>query len=142
MPNSYSAGQDLFQQLSRHDQLIKRILWDEKYIDLHDKNRKCLIGISLYNTHSTATRYDYKKLLQKLNRDSRVNVQFKTDLSDVIHFIYTQSRIPLSSKIKMVYDDEQLLSIEKIDDNKDLASPPFSIMYIERNDCLKYSIAG
>ena len=69
MPKSYSAGQDLFQQLSRHDQLIKRILWDEKYIDLHDKNRKCLIG----NTHSAATRYDYKKLLQKLNHDSRAN---------------------------------------------------------------------
>ena len=47
LPKSYSAGQDLFQQLSRYDQLIKRIFWDEKFLDLQDKTKTNLIGISL-----------------------------------------------------------------------------------------------
>jgi hypothetical protein len=132
LPKSYSAGQDLFQQLSRQDQLIKRIFWDEKYIDLLDKNKTHLIGISLDSTQSTAiNRQDYRKLLQKLKQDSRVNVLFNTDLSDVMQFIYTQLRIPPTSKIKIEYEDEQLLSIERIGDSKERAPPPFSIMYIE-----------
>ena len=49
LPKSYQAGQDLYQQLSRNDQLIKRIFWDEKYIDLQDKTKTSLIGISLDN---------------------------------------------------------------------------------------------
>jgi hypothetical protein len=81
LPKSKSAGEDLFQQLSRQqDQLIKRIFWDEKYIDLHDKIKTRLIGISLDNTQSTTTRQDYMKLIQKLKDDSRVNALFNTDL--------------------------------------------------------------
>jgi len=47
LPRSYMAGQDLFQQLSRNEHLIKRVFWDEKYIDLQDKNKTSLIGIGL-----------------------------------------------------------------------------------------------
>ena len=46
LPKSQLVGEDLFQQLSRNDQVIKKIFWDEKYIDLADKNKTRLIGIS------------------------------------------------------------------------------------------------
>lgn len=32
LPKSSSVGEDLLQQLSRQDQIIKRIFWNEKYI--------------------------------------------------------------------------------------------------------------
>ncbi len=83
IPNSSSAGEDLLQQLSRHDQLIKRIFWDEKFIDLHDKNKTRLISISLANSQKVE-RQDFKMLLQKLNLDSRVKTLYNIDLSDVM----------------------------------------------------------
>ena len=129
LPKSRMAGEDLFQQLSRNDQLISRIFWDEKYIDLQDKTRTNLIGISLDNN----TQQDFKILIQKLGHDSRVKSLYNIDLSDVMHFIYTQLKIPPTSKVEIEYDEdtERLLSISKIDDSHEIAPPPFSTMYIE-----------
>jgi len=59
LPKSSHAGQILFQQLSRNDQLIKRVFWDEKYIDIQDKNKTSLIGIGL----DSYGRQDYKTLI-------------------------------------------------------------------------------
>ena len=129
LPKSYHAGQDLYQQLSRNDQLIKRIFWDEKYIDLQDKTKTSLIGISLDNNG----REDFKILIQKLGHDSRVKSLYNIDISNVMQFIYTQLKIPPTSKVKIEYDDdeERLLSISKIDDSQEISIPPFSIVYIE-----------
>jgi DNA polymerase family B len=146
LPKSYQAGQDLFGQLSRNDQLIKRIFWEEKYIDLQDKTKTSLIGISL----DSNDRQDFKMLIQKLGHDSRVKSLYNIDLSSVMQFIYTQLRIPPTSKVKIEYDDdaEQLLSIAKIDGSQELTLPPFSVMYIEalnetsvnKNESLKLSV--
>ena len=130
LPKSYSAGEDLFQQLSRHDQLIKRITWDEKYIDLHDKNKTRLISIGLANTQKIE-RQDFRMLIQKLNQDSRVKSLYNIDLSDVMQFIYNKLKIPPTSKVKIEYDKDQLLSIKRIDDSYEIAPPPFSMTYIE-----------
>src|ERR687892_913986 len=46
LPKSQLVGEDLFQQLSRNDQVIKKIFWDEKYVDLADKSKTRLVGIS------------------------------------------------------------------------------------------------
>ena len=130
LPKSYQAGQDLFGQLSRNDQLIKRIFWDKKYIDLHDETKTSLIGISLVSND----RQDFKILIQKLGHDSRVESLYNFDLSNVMQFIYTQLKIPPTSKVKLEYDDdipERLLSISKIDDSQEISIPPFSIVYIE-----------
>ena len=51
-----------------------------------------------------------------------------------MQFIYTQLKIPPTSKVKIEYDDddqERLLSISKIDDSQEISIPPFSIVYIE-----------
>ena len=130
LPKSYHTGQDLYQQLSRNDQLIKRIFWDEKYIDLQDKAKTSLIGISL----DSNSQEKFKILIQKLGRDSRVKLLYNIDLSNVMQFIYTQLKIPQTSKVKIEYDDddpERLLSISKLDDSQEISIPPFSIVYIE-----------
>ncbi len=135
LPKSYPAGEDLIQQLSRYDEIIKRIFWDEKYIDLPDKNKTKLIGISLANTHSTY-KQDFKRLIQTLNSDSRVSALYNAELSVLIQFIYTQLKISPTSKVKIEYDaeTETLLSISRIDDSQEIAPPPFKIMCIEMRD--------
>ena len=102
LPKSYQAGQELLQQLSRHDQLIKRIFWDEKFIDLQDKTKTNLIGVSLDEND----RQDFKNLVQKLVHDSRVKTLFSIDLSEIMQFIHTQLRIPPTSKVEIEYEDE------------------------------------
>ena len=74
-----------------------------------------------------------KILVQKLGHDSRVKALYNIDLSGVRQFIYTQLRIPPTSKVEIEYDEdtERLLSISKIDDSHEIAPPPFSTMYIE-----------
>jgi hypothetical protein len=117
LPKSYQAGQDLYQQLSRNVQLIKRIFWDAKFIDLQDKTKTSIIGISLV---TNADKHKFKIFIQKLQLDSRVKSIYNIDISDVMQFIYTQLKIPPTSKVKIEYNDddtEELLSISKIDDN-------------------------
>ena len=119
---SYSNYQD-------NDQLIKRIFWSEKFVDLQDKTKTNLIGVSLDNNNQQ----DFKNLVQTLGRDPRVKALYNIDLSEVTQFICTQLRIPPTSKVEIEYDKdtERLLSISKIDDSHEIAPPPFSIMYIE-----------
>jgi DNA polymerase elongation subunit (family B) len=130
LPKSRSAGEDLLQQLSRQDQLIKQVFWDKKYIDLHDKNKTHLISISLANSQK-AERQDFRLLIQKLNHDSRVKALYNIDLSEVMEFIYTKLKIPANSKVKIEYDKDRLISIKKIDDSQEITPPPFSTVYIE-----------
>jgi hypothetical protein len=103
LPKSHSAGEDLFQQLSRYDHLIKRLFWSQRYIDLLDKNKTELIGISLVNTHSV-DKQDYKRLIQMLEHDSRVTALYNAELSVLMQFIYTQLKIPSTSKVNIEYD--------------------------------------
>jgi hypothetical protein len=126
LPKSYQAGQDLYQQLSRNDHIIKRIFWDEKFIDLQDKTKTSLIGISLDNN-------DLQHFIQKLGQDARVKSLYNIDISSVMHIIYSQLKIPPTSKVKIEYDNdvEQLLSIARINDNQEISLPPFSVVYIE-----------
>jgi hypothetical protein len=121
LPKSLSAGDDLFQQLSRYDYFIKRIFWDEKYVGFIDKNKTRLIGISLDNSE----KQDYKRLIKKLESDSRVSALYNTELSDLSQFIYNQLKIPPTSKVQIEYEAERLLSISRIDDSQEIAPPPF-----------------
>ena len=86
LPKSQLVGEDLFQQLSRNDQVIKKIFWDEKYIDLADKYKTKLIGIST-NISDIQTQI-YKAFIKKLRMDSRVRSLYNTELSATQHFIY------------------------------------------------------
>ena len=61
LPKSHSAAEDLYQQLSRNDEVIKKIFWDEKYIDISDKNKTRLIGISMYRYEFTGLSNTHKE---------------------------------------------------------------------------------
>src|SRR5919106_4817294 len=96
-PKSQSVGEDLFQQLSRNDQIIKKIFWDEKYIDLADKNKTRLIGI---NTSILGNQTQlYRAFIKKLRMDSRIRSLYNTELSATQHFIYNQLKIAPTSKV-------------------------------------------
>jgi DNA polymerase elongation subunit (family B) len=128
LPKSQSAGDDLYQQLSRNDQVIKKIFWDEKYIDLADRSKTRLIGIST-NITDIQTQ-NYRIFIKKLRMDSRVRSLYNTELSATQQFIYNQLKIALTSKVRIEYKEEELLSVTKLDDSDEIAIPPFNIMHI------------
>jgi len=129
-PKSHSSGENLFQQLSRNDEIIKKIFWDDKHIDLADRNKTQLIGVALENIQSQ----DYQKFIKKLGTDSRVRSLYNTELSVIQQFIYNQLKIAPTSKVKIQYEEERLLTISNVDDSKDVAPPPFKIMHIRIGD--------
>jgi hypothetical protein len=126
-PKSHSAAEDLFQQLSRNDEVIKKIFWDNKYIDLADRNKTRLIGINLAVDIRSQ---DYQLFIKKLGIDSRVSSLYNAELSVLQQFIYNQLKIAPTSRIRVEYEEERLLSISKVDDSQDIAPPPFKIMHI------------
>ena len=128
LPKSQLVAEDLFQQLSRNDQIIKKIFWDEKYIDLADKNKTRLIGITTNITDIQPQ--NYQVFMKKLRMDSRVRSLYNTELSATQYFIYNQLKIAITSKVRIEYKEEELLSVTKLDDSQELAPPPFKMMYI------------
>src|ERR671918_254676 len=131
LPKSQLVGEDLFQQLSRNDQVIKKIFWAEKYIDLAIKNKTRLIGINT-NISGNQTQL-YRAFIKKLRMDSRVRSLYNTELSATQHFIYNQLKIAPTSKVRIKYDEEELLSITELDDDNsdDITIPPFKMMHID-----------
>jgi DNA polymerase family B len=129
-PKTTSAGEDLFQQLSRNDEVIKKLFWEKKYIDLADRNKIPLIGISIENIQP----HDYQIFMKKLGTDSRVLSLFNTELPVIQQFIYNELKIAPTSKVRVEYDDARLLTISKLDDSQEIAPPPFKIMHIRIGD--------
>lgn len=111
LSRSQPGAEDLFQQLSRNDQVFKKIFWNEKYIDLSDRNKTKLIGITLENIQSQ----DYQRLIKKLEMDSRVRSLYNTELSTLHRFIFNQLEIAPTSKVRIEYEDEELFSISRIE---------------------------
>lgn len=126
LPKSNSAAEDLYQQLSRSDQVVKRIFWDEKYIDLADKNKTGLIGIAIEYIQTQ----NYRTFIKKLRMDSRVRSLYNIELSATQQFIYNQLKIAITSKVRIEYREEELLSVTKLDDSDELVIPPFNMMHI------------
>jgi DNA polymerase family B len=125
-PKSYSAGEDLFQQLSRNDEVIKKIFWDEKYTDISNRNKTRLIGIGVTDMNSQ----DYQAFIKKLRVDLRVRSLYNVELSATQYFIYNQLKIAPTSKVIIGYEEDLLLSIKKVEDGQDATLPPFKMMHI------------
>ena len=99
-------------------------------IDLADRNKIPLIGIALENIQQQ----DYQKIIKKLGIDSRVRSMYNTELSVIQQFIYNQLKIAPTSKVRVEYEEEKLLSISKLDDSRDIVPPLFKIMHIRIGD--------
>jgi len=134
LPRSESDGLCLFQILSRQQDIIKKVSWEEnKFTDLFDyeytDKKKKLIYVQLQ-----FIRY-YLPLLKKLREDPRVKQLFNTDLSHIQQYMFTKLMIEPTSKVKVEYHGSKVLEITKIDDGKQdeelLSPPPFSLLYLD-----------
>ena len=77
--------------------------------------------------------------------DSRVSSLYNAELSVLHQFIYNQLRIAPTSKVRIEYDEKELLTILKVDDSRDIAPPPFKIMHIRigndnKNDEIVFNV--
>ena len=125
LPRNESDGSYLFQILSREEEIAVR--WEEdKRTNLFDSNKESrLIHIQLQSL-----RY-YQPLLKKLTEDCRVKQFFNTDLLHVQQYLFTKLGIEPTSKVEVEYDGSRLLEVLKIDDEEDVHTPPFSLLYFD-----------
>jgi hypothetical protein len=131
LPKTTSDGEDLLQQLSRNDEVINKLFWADKYVDLADRNKTRLIGLDIADIHSR----EYQTFINKLATDSRARSLYNTELSVVQQFIYNYLKIAPTSKVRVEYEEEKLLSISKVDDSQDITLPPrFKIMHVRIGD--------
>jgi DNA polymerase elongation subunit (family B) len=73
----------------------------------------------------------YNKTVRKLEKDPRIAELFNIDLSRLQNYLF-ELRIEPTSKVEVEYDDKShLIKIKKLDDEKSLAPPPFSILHFE-----------
>ena len=120
------SGTEIFQILQDLE-LVKEVKWDYKLIDINSKIKEKLLYVRCYSIHH------YNLLLKALQHETlqqRINQLFNTKLSHIQRYLFTQLRIPPTTKVKIEYEDGELVSISKLSDNEDFQLP-FSTMQIE-----------
>ena len=60
----------------------------------------------------------------------RVRSLYNIELSATQQFIYNRLKIAPTSKVRIEFEKERLLSITKVDNGEDVTLPPFSMMHI------------
>jgi DNA polymerase elongation subunit (family B) len=130
LPKTEYDGKQLFRILPQQIDIVTKISWEHKRINLFDyydgTSKKKLIFVALDSVRN------YKHILRKLEKDSRVKQLFNTDLLDVQKYLFNKLQIEPTSKVKVEYDGLRLHKIRKInDDDKEISPPPFSVLYIE-----------
>jgi DNA polymerase elongation subunit (family B) len=121
--------EDLFRLLSQQTDIVTNVRWEYKLTNLFDqhddRSKKKLIFVALDSINN------YKHLLRMLERDSRVMQLFNTDLLDIQKYLFTKLQIEPTSKVEVEYDGLRLHKISKINDDKEISPPPFSVLYAE-----------
>ncbi|HET7391449.1 MAG TPA: DNA polymerase domain-containing protein [Nitrososphaeraceae archaeon] len=135
LPRNETDGLYLFQILSRQQDIVKKVSWEEnKFTNLFDceytDKKKRLIYVQVQSI-----KY-YLPLVKKIRDDLPVKQLFNTDLSHIQQYLFTRLRIEPSSKVKVEYDGSKIREITKLDDDKDqeevsLSPPPFSLLYFD-----------
>jgi hypothetical protein len=135
LPRNESDGLYLFQILSRQQDIVEKVSWEEnKLTDLFDYNctdeKKKLIYVQIQST-----RY-YQPLLKKIGEDSRVKELFNADLSHIHRYLFSKMGIEPTSMVKVEYSGAKILQISKIDDDEkqrevSQSPPPFSLLYFD-----------
>jgi hypothetical protein len=125
LPNNESDGSQLLQVLSQQP-IIKKVKWVEgKFTNLFDyAGRKKLICV-----FPESIQY-YMPLLKKLEKDRRVKQLFNVDLSHIQQYLFNRLKIEPTSKVEVEYDGSKLIGISKLDDEKEISLPPFSLMHL------------
>jgi DNA polymerase elongation subunit (family B) len=126
LPKNEHDGTYLFHVLSQQD-IVKKVGWEEnKSTSLFEKySKKKLVCVSADSVRS------YTVLLKKLEKDSRVKQTFNTDLSHLQQYLFHRLKVEPTSKVEIEYDDDsKLAKLTKVEDENDIAPPPFSILRI------------
>jgi DNA polymerase elongation subunit (family B) len=124
LPNNESDGLQLLQVLTQQH-IVKKVSWEEdKFTNLFDySSKKKLIHIV-----PESMQY-YMLLLKKLEKDRRVKQLFNVDLSHIQQYLFNRLRIEPTSKVEVQYNGSKLAGISKLDDEKKVFQPPFSLMH-------------
>ena len=108
-------------------ELVKEIKWDFKLVGISSKVKQKLIYVRCYLIHH------YNLLLKALQHETlqqRINQLFNTKFSHIQRYLFTQLRIPPTTKVQIEHEDGDLISITATNDHEDLRVP-FSTMQIE-----------
>ena len=125
-PKNDQSGIEIFKILQDLE-LVKEIRWDYKLIDINNNVKEKLLYIRCYLIHH------YNLLLKVLQHETlqqRINQLFNTKLSHIQRYLFTQLRIPPTTKVQIEHEDGGLVSITTANDNDHLKSP-FSTMQVE-----------
>jgi DNA polymerase elongation subunit (family B) len=125
LPRNEYDGTSLFHILSQQS-IVKKVDWEEhKSTNLFEEySRKKLICVVSESVQS------YTVLLKKLEKDSRVKQVFNTDLSHVQQYLFHKSKIELTSKVEVEYDDSRLIRLTKVEEEDNITPPPFSLLHM------------
>jgi DNA polymerase elongation subunit (family B) len=125
LPNNESDGLQLLQVLSQQP-TIKKVKWEEgKFTNLFDyASRKKLICV-----FPESIQY-YTPLIKRLEKDRRVKQLFNVDLSHIQQYLFNRLKVEPTSKVEVEYDALKLIGISKVDDEKEISLPPFSLMHL------------
>jgi DNA polymerase elongation subunit (family B) len=128
LPRNESDGLHLFQVLSQQA-IVGKVTWDDaKLTNLFDHD--CATKKKLICVYPQSIQY-YAHILKILEKDLRVKQLFNTDLSHIQQYLFNKLRIEPTSKVEVEYDGTKVLKICKIDDEQEVSSPPFSLLYFD-----------
>ncbi len=125
-PKTEQSGTEIIQILQDLE-LVKEVRWDLKLIDINSTIKEKLIYIRCYSIHH------YNLLLKALQHETlqqRIRYLFNTKLSHIQRYLFTQIGVPSTSKMKVEFEDGELISISKSSDNEDFQLP-YSVMQVE-----------
>jgi DNA polymerase elongation subunit (family B) len=101
------------------------VSWDEsKLTNLFDSDSKK----KLIHVVPESMQY-YMPLLKKLEKDRRVKQLFNVDLSHIQQYLFNRLRIEPTSKVEVQHTGSKLFGISKLDDEKEVSKPPFSLTH-------------
>jgi DNA polymerase elongation subunit (family B) len=123
-PKNENCGKEIFQILQDME-LVKEIKWEDKLIDINSKIKQKLLYVRCYLNHH------YNLLLKVLQHETlqqRINQLFNSRLSHIQRYLFTQFKIPPTTKVQIEHEDGDLVSIGEV--NQDLQLP-FSMIQVE-----------
>lgn len=121
LPQSPGDAERIFTGL-RDETDVKSLAWAEKFTSLDDASPRKLLQIEVSLSK-------YKRLLGALRKLEHPPQIFNADLLHVQQYLFTKLRIEPTSKVRFSSDKNgSLTEIEKLDDEKEIAPPPFTTM--------------
>jgi len=123
LPKGREEGERLTTLLQQHPS-VSDVKWVKKYTNLRDKKKKSLLQITVDKVSS------YKKIVKILESSEYVAELFNTDLLHIQQYLFQRLGVEPTSKVEVEYEEQgYLLSVSRIDDDKEVKPPPFTTLH-------------